>query len=49
MIPSWLVHAMTLLAVAVGFVLGWIWRGWRDRAVAAELYERIKDKSEPPG
>jgi hypothetical protein len=41
MIPSWLIQLGTLAAVAVGFGLGWMLRGWRDReAVLEELRKR---------
>jgi hypothetical protein len=40
MIPSLLVQVVTLAAVAVGFALGWLWRGWRDRQRAIEELRR---------
>jgi hypothetical protein len=38
MLPAWLIQLGTVAALAVGFTLGWVWRGWRDRELAiAEL------------
>ncbi len=36
MIPLWAIHVGTVASVAVGFALGWYWRGWRDREAAVE-------------
>jgi hypothetical protein len=33
----------TLVAVAIGFVLGWIWRGWREREKAGIKAEKPDD------
>lgn len=36
MIPLWAIQVGTVASLAVGFGLGWFWRGWRDRALAIE-------------
>jgi hypothetical protein len=36
MIPSWIIQLGTVAALAVGFGLGWLIRGWRDRELALE-------------
>jgi hypothetical protein len=49
MIPSWAIHAVTVVVFFAGFAFGWWWRGWRDRALAAELYRRARGNADREG
>jgi hypothetical protein len=40
MTPAWVINVGTLAAVAVGFLIGWIWRGWREREKAEEILRK---------
>ena len=47
MIPGWVINLGTLAAVGVGFAIGWIWRGWREREKAEEMLKKAGIKIEP--
>jgi len=41
MIPLWVIHITTVGTLAVGFGLGWVWRGWHEHVNAVEALKKL--------